>query len=107
MKIPVSGEGINLRLSKEADWLQKCSSPGFFVVDRPETYSATHSKNCIFSYGRFGLKFFIFLLRQVKITEGTNTRHVYLLGIKKNKHTSRSLLLATVGLKILQLEFIA
>ena len=57
-----------------------------FFVDRPESYSATHSKNCIF-IARFALNFSIFLLCQLKIPDKKNTslRHVYLLGKNINK----------------------
>ena len=54
----------------------------FVVVDRPESYSATHSKNFIF---KFGLHFSIFSLCQVKIPDEKNATHVYLLGKNVNK----------------------
>ena len=50
---------------------------------RPESYSATHRKNCIFigqkSWTWFGLDFSRYLLCQVKHPDEINTRHAYLL----------------------------
>ena len=88
------GRGRTCGLSGVAAELQLS---GKCFADKPESYSATHSKNCNLlrrkRCAQFGLYFSIFLLCQVK-----NYQTCLSIG-KKYKQTISSLLLATVGLK--------
>ena len=75
---------------------------------RPEGYSATHSKNCIFIAKKklrtFGLGVSIYLLCQVKNPDEINTRYVFLL--EKIKTSLEFALISCFRSDILQLEFI-